>query len=232
MHQWWGDNVSEANYNLTFFKEGMATLRRVPVRRPHRGRPPPAAWTRRPATPRSTQSLVKQFNTNYANNRQPLDRRPVRPDAGHACSRAASTYTRPGTAYIALRQILGTADFTRALQQIQRDYGGGSITEPQLEAGFAHFLPNRSRACQDRLDDFFTQWFDTAYPPGGGANRPQLTGPGLDGPGLLRRGLPLTGLRRRAGPVRDARIGSRLTSTRHISPARPTGVLPESVRVR
>ena len=26
MHQWWGDNVSEANYNLTFFKEGMATL--------------------------------------------------------------------------------------------------------------------------------------------------------------------------------------------------------------
>ena len=26
MHQWWGDNVTEASYNLTFFKEGMATL--------------------------------------------------------------------------------------------------------------------------------------------------------------------------------------------------------------
>ena len=26
MHQWWGDNVSEANYNLTFYKEGLATL--------------------------------------------------------------------------------------------------------------------------------------------------------------------------------------------------------------
>ena len=26
MHQWWGDNVSEGNFNLTFFKEGMATL--------------------------------------------------------------------------------------------------------------------------------------------------------------------------------------------------------------
>jgi hypothetical protein len=25
VHQWWGDNVSEANYNLTFFKEGLAT---------------------------------------------------------------------------------------------------------------------------------------------------------------------------------------------------------------
>jgi hypothetical protein len=26
MHQWWGDNVTEGAYNLTFFKEGMATL--------------------------------------------------------------------------------------------------------------------------------------------------------------------------------------------------------------
>ena len=26
MHQWWGDNVTEGGYNLTFFKEGMATL--------------------------------------------------------------------------------------------------------------------------------------------------------------------------------------------------------------
>ena len=26
MHQWWGDNVSEGNFDLTFFKEGMATL--------------------------------------------------------------------------------------------------------------------------------------------------------------------------------------------------------------
>ena len=34
------------------------------------------------------------------------------------------------------------------------------------------------------LDQFFTQWFDTVYPSGGGANRPQLTGPGLAGPGF------------------------------------------------
>ena len=26
MHQWWGDNVTEGGYNMTFFKEGMATL--------------------------------------------------------------------------------------------------------------------------------------------------------------------------------------------------------------
>ena len=26
MHQWWGDNVAEGAFNLTFFKEGFATL--------------------------------------------------------------------------------------------------------------------------------------------------------------------------------------------------------------
>ncbi len=26
MHQWWGDNVTESSYNLTYFKEGLATL--------------------------------------------------------------------------------------------------------------------------------------------------------------------------------------------------------------
>ena len=26
MHQWWGDNVSESGYHMTFFKEGLATL--------------------------------------------------------------------------------------------------------------------------------------------------------------------------------------------------------------
>jgi hypothetical protein len=26
MHQWWGDNVTEAGYDMTFYKEGLATL--------------------------------------------------------------------------------------------------------------------------------------------------------------------------------------------------------------
>ena len=26
MHQWWGDNVSEGGYTMTFYKEGLATL--------------------------------------------------------------------------------------------------------------------------------------------------------------------------------------------------------------
>jgi hypothetical protein len=53
-----------------------------------------------------------------------------------------------------------------------------------LYSGEGAWMPNKSAACCARLDQFFTQWFDTAYPPGGGANRPQLTGPGLDGPGF------------------------------------------------
>jgi hypothetical protein len=45
-------------------------------------------------------------------------------------------------------------------------------------------MPDKSAACSARLDQFFTQWFDTAYPHGGSTNRPQLTGPGLDGTGF------------------------------------------------
>jgi hypothetical protein len=42
----------------------------------------------------------------------------------------------------------------------------------------------QTSACRARLSQFFTQWFDTAYPAGGGQHRPQITGPGLDSPGF------------------------------------------------
>ena len=81
-----------------------------------------------------------------------------------------------------MRQILGKSNFTGALQQIQRRYGGGVITEAQLEAALHRWLPNQSAACSKRLDQFFTEWFDTAYPSGGGKHKPMITGPGLAGP--------------------------------------------------
>ncbi len=69
------------------------------------------------------------------------------------------------------------------MKQIQSQYGGGSITEAQLEAVFHQWLPNQGAGCQTKLDTFFTQWFDTAYPlPLNATNKPQITGPGLDGP--------------------------------------------------
>jgi hypothetical protein len=67
------------------------------------------------------------------------------------------------------------------LQKIQHDFGGANISEPQLEAAFAEALPNQSPGCRARLGQFFEEWFDTTYAPGGGTQRPQITGPGLDG---------------------------------------------------
>ena len=52
------------------------------------------------------------------------------------------------------------------MKQIQSTYGGGNITEPQLEQAFRDWLPVPSASCNARLDQFFPQWFDTAVPGG------------------------------------------------------------------
>ena len=129
------------------------------------------------------QSLVDRFNRNYANTGSLWTAAPSDPTS-YTLFNGSTTYTRPGTTYLALRQILGSGNWTRMLQQTQRDFGGSSITEEQLEAEFQRFMPNQSASCSARLDQFFTQWFDTVFPPGGGDNRPQLTGPGLNGKGF------------------------------------------------
>jgi len=182
MHQWWGDNVTEGGYNLTFFKEGMATLgeylQAARDAETKAGGPGTAAGKKA-----FTGSLIAQFNKTYARAGSFWTAAPSNPTPFGLFSNAP-TYERPGAAYIALWQVLGTARFTKALRQIQRHYGGGHITEPQLEAGFRHWLPNKSEACENRLSQFFTQWFDTAYPSGGGANKPAITGPGLAGAGF------------------------------------------------
>jgi hypothetical protein len=182
MHQWWGDNVSEANYNLTFFKEGLATLGEYLF--DARNAQTAAGGPGTPAGDAAFESsLIDSFNDAYASagsfwTGAPSNPRPFTLFSG------SSTYTRPGIAYIALRRILSPGNFAAALRRMQRTYQQGSITEPQLEAGFAAFLPSRTPACRAELSQFFTEWFDTAYPPGGGANKPQITGPGLDGGGF------------------------------------------------
>ncbi len=182
MHQWWGDSVTEANYNLTFFKEGMATLGEYLFAA--RNAANAAGGLDTPAGNAAFEaSLVNQFNANYARGGSFWTGAPSKPTAATLFS-GSSTYTRPATAYLALRQILGNRNFTHAMKQIQRNHRFSTITEAQLEAVFHARMPNQSAACSARLDQFFTQWFDTAYPPGGGANRPQFTGPGLAGPGF------------------------------------------------
>ena len=186
MHQWWGDHVTEANYNLTFYKEGLATLGEylfhARVARQAAGGPGTMAGRRA-----FQRSLVRQFNRLYQRKGAFWTLPPSDPTP-YSLFDTDSTYARPGITYVALRQILGHGNFDSALQQMQRQYGGGTITEAQLEAGFRQWLPDRSPACGARLGQFFGQWFDTAYPAGGGASRPRITGPGLAGPAFYGRG--------------------------------------------
>ncbi|HKA96289.1 MAG TPA: M1 family aminopeptidase [Streptosporangiaceae bacterium] len=182
MHQWWGDHVTEASYNLTFFKEGMATFGEFlfAARRAQAQAGGPGSEAGRRAFQRS---LVRRFNATYASKGRFWTAAPSNPTP-HGLFSGSATYERPGIAYIALRQILGKSNYVQALREVQRRYGGGVITEAQLEAVFHRLLPTRNPACHSRLDQFFTQWFDTAYQPGGGARRPHITGPGLAGPGF------------------------------------------------
>jgi Peptidase family M1 domain len=211
MHQWWGDNFTEGGYRLTFYKEGLATLAEYLF----------AARTaaeldggRGSATGRAAfqRSLDAVFQSVYRSGGSFWAAAPSNPIAFGLFS-PAGTYQRPAAAYIALRQILGHRNFDKALQQMQRRYGGGHITEAELEAGFARWMPNHSRACQARLGRFFTQWFDTAYPRGGGSRRPVITGPGLAGPGFYG-----------VAGCRSAR-----RSVRAGVPAVPGGVIPQAV---
>jgi Peptidase family M1 domain len=184
MHQWWGDNVTEDGYDMTFYKEGLADWMEryvFPARKLE-----PAAFEA---------FLIKSFDQTYARGSHFWTIAPSNPFP-YSLFDEAPTYARPAAAYEALRQILGPTDFTGALQQIQRSYGGGNISEPQLEAAFHQWMPNQSSACQARLSQFFSEWLDTSYAAGGGANRPQITGPGLEGPGFYAAGGGCSG----AGP--------------------------------
>ncbi len=188
MHQWWGDHVTESGYRMTFYKEGMATLAEFlyAARRAQAAAGGPHTAAGRRAFERS---LIRQFDSIYAGGGSFWTTAPSNPTP-YLLFAEDNTYARPGISYIALRQILGPAAFTRALIRLQREYGGRSITEPQLEAGFRQYLPDRRAACGARLAAFFRQWFDTAYPAGGGAHRPRLTGPGLAGPGFYGGSCP------------------------------------------
>ena len=176
MHQWWGDNVTESNYNMTFFKEGLATLGEdfLAARDDAGGASDGSKFE---------QSLIDQFNDDYGSGGDFWTVAPSKPSPSDLFD-DDYTYTRPGDTYLALYRILGRTNFIKALKTIQQTYGGATITEPQLEAGFRQFMPNQSGACKDRLNKFFSEWFDTGYPAGGGDNRPQITGPGLAGSGF------------------------------------------------
>jgi hypothetical protein len=203
MHQWFGDNVSEGGYNMTFFKEGLAQLAQYLLTAKEAA--VAAGGLDMPAGEAAFEaSLVARFKTNYESTSKTIwTGIPSDPNA-ETLFQNSTTYQRPGTAYIALRQILGAGNFAGALKQLGEDFGGSSIEEPQLEAVFEGWLPNQSQACQARLGTFFGEWFDTGFAATGDPTtlKPQLTGPGLvpsasgttfyDASGSCRQSAPVT----------------------------------------
>jgi hypothetical protein len=188
MHQWWGDNVSYTDHRLTFFKEGQAdSSERFYAAKNAAdlvgGQGTPAGDAAFEA------SLVNYFATQYNQTGTYWTVAPSNPTSANLFG-TSNTYRRPGASYLALRAILGPAKYNAALHEIQHDFGGGSISEAQLEAVFHKYMTNQSAACSAKLDQFFTQWWDTAYPAGGGANRPSITGPGLAGGGFYDASCP------------------------------------------
>jgi aminopeptidase N len=183
MHQWWGDNVTEGSYSMTFFKEGLATLGEF-LFAARQAETTAGGPTTKAGKKAFKASLVHQFDATYSQGGNFWTGAPSDPTAATLFTNS-STYQRPGATYVALHQILGQTRFDEALQQIQARYGGGSITEPQLEKVFRRWLPAHTGPCETRLSTFFHQWFDTAYPAGGGRHRPLITGPGLTGRGFF-----------------------------------------------
>ena len=148
MHQWWGDNVSEDVYERTFFKEGYADLSEG--YNTARTAANAAGGMGTPAGDAAFEaSLANRFNTTYnstsANNWNVAPSKPT-----NANLFGSQTYTRSGRAYIALRAILGPANFTGASKEIQTTYGGSSITQPQQIAIYKKWLPNQSPGLQEQ----------------------------------------------------------------------------------
>ncbi len=183
-HQWWGDNVSYDEHRNTFFKEGYATISEHYFAADNAGKlAGPVGSDAYKAAFEAT--MVSRFNSQYlttTNNYWSVA--PSNPTTATLFSNP-NTYTRPGASYVALRAIMGPSNFDNASKQIQRDYGGGSISPPQEIAIFKKWMPNKSIGCFNKLDAFFKQWWDTAYTGSAAAgNRPQITGPGLAGGGF------------------------------------------------
>jgi hypothetical protein len=183
-HQWWGDNVSYDEHRNTFFKEGYATISEYYFAADNAGKlAGPVGSDAYKAAFEAT--MTTRFNSQYlttTNNYWSIA--PSNPTTATLFSNA-NTYTRPGASYVALRAIMGATNFDNASKQIQRDYGGGSISPPQEIAIFKKWMPNQSTGCLNKLDAFFKQWWDTSYTGSAAAgNRPQITGPGLAGGGF------------------------------------------------
>jgi hypothetical protein len=100
MHQWFGDNVAEAAFNLTFWKEGWATIGEYLATA--RIAATAAGGLGTPAGDAAFDaSMNNRFNTNYGTTSSSFwTTAPSNPTVGSLFNNS-NTYTRPGTAYLA-----------------------------------------------------------------------------------------------------------------------------------
>ena len=126
----------------------------------------------------------------------------------------SNAYMRPGTAYLALRAILGKDNYNAVLHHIQEAYRGGSMTEDELEK------PSSTSTCPTSRPPATTS--STSSSSSGGTrrtrarpaagNKPPITGPGLAGGGFYDAdggcapyGIDVPGDGRRHGAARRCR---------------------------
>ena len=186
MHQWWGDNVTEGTYSMTFFKEGMATFGEFLYQarlaeNAAGGRSTPAGRAAFQA------SLVQQFNAIYRLGGSFWAAAPSNPDPWGLFSGSA-TYYRPGAAYIALRQILGPANFTRALEQCSAPTAGPASAS-------ASSKPDSVAGCLTRARAPGPGWAGSSP---NGSTRPTPRAAERTGPRSPVRGSPAPASQRRA----------------------------------
>ena len=215
-HQWWGDNVAEGAPELMWYKEGQATTAQyfntaLIAANAAGGQGTVAGDAAFEA------SLVARFATNYNTTSATFWNVAPSKSTSVTMNGNSNAYTRPGTAYLALRAILGPTNYNAVLHYIQTAYRGGSMTEENLEKEFHKYMPNQSAACSAKLDQFFTQWFDTPYT---GRARQQADDHGSRPRGwrLLRRHVPRDHDGRHHG--RRHRPGDAVADARHAGDVR------------
>ena len=185
MHQWWGDNVTEANYDMTFFKEGLATLGEYLF---HARTAETAAGG--PSSPRGAAafeaSLIQPLRLELRRDGLVLAQRPVRPDAVPLFCGNYDLHSA-GDGYLALRQILGHGQVhDRAAHdpaRVRRCLDHRSATGGRVRAATAQ----PERRLQGAAGPVLHAVVGHGVPDRDGRDRAAITGPGTGRRRLLRR---------------------------------------------
>lgn len=136
-HQWFGDDVTLAQWPETWLSEGFATYVEWLYREDHGGRT-------------TDHRMRHRYDENTLNWSYPL----ARPGRAHIWN--AAVYLRGAMALAALRNRIGDHDFTTLLRQWVSDHAGGNVTSEDLQ-DLAESVSGHD------LDGFFDAW---VYSPG------------------------------------------------------------------